>query len=301
MQDLLYCENISREEVMGQRNGRFRIKKGRRCVSQQSQTSAVTSVKQGFSYQRDAQGCSLKRRETMRKIGAFTTMVLMMAAILAFSSPFSMEPTQAFGQSGSKVLMIPREGYSQDLDLMISMEVGVMTRLLNSAGYTVDVATTSGYPIVGPTRRIEKVVRLQDVNVNDYVGVIMPCMAVGLFPGPPVAPEAVAVVKKALADGKPVGAALGSINVLAEAGVLKGKKYAYYRDPMKTDASWAITDPRFADALYSGPGTTQDGKIITCGVCPNIEKVYGWGIDPFDMENGPVKLTKAFIGAIGSQ
>jgi putative intracellular protease/amidase len=232
----------------------------------------------------------------MRKVGAFATMVVMMAAVIAFASLFC---TQAHGQSSSKVLMIPREGYSQDIDLMIGMEVGVMTKLLNSAGFKVDIATTSGYPIVGHSQEIESVMRLQDVNVKDYAGVIMPCMGVGLFPGPPVAPEAVLLVKKALADGKPVAAALGSANILAEAGVLKGKRYSYFRDPLKTDASWTRMDPRFADAIYSGPGTTQDGQIITCGVCPNTEKLNGWGFDPFDVENGTVKLTKTFIAALG--
>jgi putative intracellular protease/amidase len=177
-----------------------------------------------------------------------------------------------------------------------------MTTLLRGAGFEVHIATSSGQPIIGPTQKIQNVVRLADVNVNDYRGVIMPCMAVGLFPGPPVAPEAVAIVQKALNSGKPVAAALGAINVLAEAGVLKGKRYSYFSDPLKADSPWRRSDPRFADAIYIGPGTTQDGNIITCGVCPNIEKVYGWGMDPYDPEGGggTIKLTKAFIAALGS-
>ena len=62
------------------------------------------------------------------------------------------------------------------------------------------------------------------MKVADYAGFIMPCMAVGLFPGPPVAPEAVAIVKQAVAEGKPVAAQFGSVIILAQAGVLKGKK-----------------------------------------------------------------------------
>ncbi len=79
----------------------------------------------------------------MKKIGAFTTMVLMMTAIIAGISLFCAEPAKAFAQGSSgKVLLIPREGYSQDLDLVISKEVSVMTKLLNNAGFTVDIATT---------------------------------------------------------------------------------------------------------------------------------------------------------------
>jgi putative intracellular protease/amidase len=225
----------------------------------------------------------------MRKFGIFVTvMLLFVASVISFSS-------QAFGQSGSKVLMIPREGYSQDLDYMIKGEVGVMLLLLKNAGFGVDIATpsgpTSGLAILGPTQKMEKTLRLADINVNNYVGVIMPCMAVGAFPGPPVSTEAVAIVKKALADGKPVAAAANSSILLAEAGLLKEKKYAYWRDPLKTDENWKLTDPRFEGAIYSGPGVIQDGKIITSGVCPWIERAMG-------LPNNTVELTQTFIKAI---
>ena len=64
----------------------------------------------------------------MRKITVFTTIMLITAAI-SFSSHLFTAPTEAFGQTTRKVLMITREGYSTDLDLMIKMEVGVMTVL----------------------------------------------------------------------------------------------------------------------------------------------------------------------------
>jgi putative intracellular protease/amidase len=223
----------------------------------------------------------------VKKISVFAVIVIL-AGVISFSS-------QAFGQSGSKVLMIPREGYSQDLDYMIKAEVGVMLVLLKNAGFKVDIATpsgpTSGLAILGPTQKIEKTLRLADINVNNYVGVIMPCMAVGAFPGPPVSPETVAIVKKALVDGKPVAAASNSSILLAEAGLLKGKKYAYWRDPLKTDENWKLTDPRFEGAIYSGPGVIQDGKIITSGSCPWIERASG-------LPNNTVELTQTFIKAI---
>src|SRR4030042_1568452 len=128
----------------------------------------------------------------MRKIIIFASIMFIMGVVSFLSHPI-MGPTEAFGQSGRKVLMVPREGYSTDLDLMIKMEVGVMNVLLKGAGFEVDIATTSGQTILGPTQKIEKVLRLSEVNVNDYVGIIMACMAVGMFPGPPVSPEAVAI------------------------------------------------------------------------------------------------------------
>ena len=223
----------------------------------------------------------------MRRISIFAIMVIL-AGIISFSS-------QAFGQSGSKVLMIPREGFSEDLDLMIKMEIGVMTKLLKKAGFDVDIATTSGQPIIGPTQKIEKVARLSEIKLDDYAGVIMPCMAVGMFPGPPVSPEAVAVVKKSLADGKPVAAAANSSIILAEAGVLKGKRYAFATDPLNPGQGWPKrTDQRFKGAIYSGAGVVQDGKIITSGACPNVQRVLA-------MQEGTIELTQKFIAAIGSK
>ena len=221
----------------------------------------------------------------MKRFSIFVAIMVIMTSAISFSS-------EAFGQNGRKVLMIPREGYSTDLDLMIKMEVGVMTILLKNAGFGLDIATTSGANILGPTQKIEKVLRLSEIKLDNYVGVIMPCMAVGMFPGPPVSPEAVQIVKKALSDGKPVAAAANSSIILAEAGVLKGKKYAFLVDPLKTTETRQRTDPRFVDAIYSGPGVVQDGKIITSGVCPNLERAYG-------MQNGTIELTKKFIAEIG--
>ncbi len=102
----------------------------------------------------------------MKKVSLFVTVVILAGAI-------SFSP-QAFGQGSSKVLMVPREGYSQNIDLMITMEVGVMTFHLKRAGFEVDIATTSGFPILGHTQRIEKVLRLTDINLGNYAGIIMP-------------------------------------------------------------------------------------------------------------------------------
>ncbi len=224
----------------------------------------------------------------MKRIVIFlAVMILVVTGVISHES-------QVYGQSAKKVLMIPREGYSRDLDLMIKMEVGVMNILLKRSGFQVDIATTSGMPIKGATEKIEKVLRLVDVKLENYAGVIMPCMAVGAFPGPPVSSEAVVIIKKALADGKPVAASTFSVTVLAEAGLLKGKKYAFPRDPLKTDANFNLTDRRFEGATYSGPGVVQDGKIITSGACPYVERRYG-------MPSRVVPLTQTFIKAISAK
>jgi len=201
--------------------------------------------------------------------------------------------SQAFGQGNTKVLMMPREGYSADLDLMIKMEIGVMKVLLKNAGLNVDIATSSGLPIVGPTDKVTDIKELRNIKTDDYAGVIIPCMAVGgaTQPYPAVSPEAITIVKKALSEGKPVAANGNAAAVLAEAGVLKGKKYSFIRDPLKPTPTIPFTFPAFEGTIYSGTGLVQDGLIITSGICPTIEKVTG-------MENGTVKLTNAFIAAV---
>jgi len=196
-----------------------------------------------------------------------------------------MGPTEAFGQDGRKVLMFLRDGESYDLDLMLKMEVGTMTMLLKKAGFQVDVASSSGQPFAGPHEKIEKVMRLSEIKLDDYMGIIIPCLNIRKGTA---TPETVAVIKKALADGKPVAAPMSAITILAGADLLKGKKYAFFDDPLKRQPP----DLRFTDAIYSGRAPVQDGKIITSGGCPATERYLG-------VQNRTLELTQMFIVAIG--
>ena len=174
---------------------------------------------------------------------------------------------------------------------MLDREVGVMMRMLRMAGYKVEVATASCMPIISPALDLKPDLMLANVKVGDYVGFILPCMAVGGIPGPPVAPEAVEIVKQAVAEGKPVAAQYGSVIILAQAGILKGKKYAFFSDPLKTTPWRKITDPRFDAAIYSGRNVVQDGIILTSGVCPYLEKLTG-------LPDQTPNLTQAFIAEL---
>ena len=170
-------------------------------------------------------------------------------------------------EGGGKVLLIPREGKSAYFEISLEKEVGVMVGMLKDAGFEVEVATLSGQPMVEGSSALKPDLRLADVKLTDYAGIIMPCMAAGLRLGPPVAPEAIAIVKQAVAEGKPVAAQLGSVYVLAEAGVLKGKQFAFMDDPSSPYGS-SPKDTRFVDAIYGGNGVVQDGNIITSGISP---------------------------------
>ena len=203
----------------------------------------------------------------------------------------SLIPTQSFAQSRPKVLLIPREGGSRDIEFMLEKEVGTMKLMLTRAGFKVETATASGGRIVSPGGDLIPDLRLDEVKVADYEGFIMPCIGVGGIPGPPVAPEAVAIVKQALAEGKPVAALNGSVTILAHAGVLKGKKYATVTNPLKTTPRRSFIDHRFDGAIYSGRGVVQDGNIITSSNCPTIERFFG-------LPETTAELTQTFIAEI---
>ena len=64
------------------------------------------------------------------------------------------------------------------------------------------------------------------------------------------------MVKEALSMGRPVAAQHASIEILAVAGVLVGRKYANWEDQSGKIAC-------FEGAVYSGDGVVRDGKIIT--------------------------------------
>ena len=68
-----------------------------------------------------------------------------------------------------------------------------------------------------------------------------------------------ALVRSAVAAGKPVAAQTGSLWTLAKAGLLKGKKYAY---------AFAEKSTHFSGATFAGTGVVRDGLVITSGICP---------------------------------
>jgi putative intracellular protease/amidase len=99
----------------------------------------------------------------------------------------------------------------------------------------------------------------------------------------PVYPEAVQLVKEAVAKGIPVAAQYASVFILAEAGVLEGIQFA-----------GPLTVAPAGDENYMGYGVVQDGNIITSGRCPFSAKETG-------KPDGTPELTRLFIEAIRKQ
>lgn len=185
-------------------------------------------------------------------------------------------------QDTPKVLLFITDG-SPDLEFMLTNEVGVMKKMLEQSGIEVDVATLSGEPISVGSVNLSSVLKLTDVIADDYAGIILPCMAARSKERD--IPEMVAIVKKALGEGKPVAAQFDAICFLARAGVLNGKKYSYGTEVDLEEL------PEFEGGIYSGTGIVQDGNIITSGVCPFWARQSG-------LKDGTPGLTQALIEAV---
>jgi putative intracellular protease/amidase len=167
----------------------------------------------------------------------------------------------AYAQNVPKVLLFMRNAQkSDDLEYMLKKEVGVMRDILEKSGYRIIVATLDGSSFTAGSTTVKADIKLADAKVADYEGFILPCLGVPSYPAPPeVSPDAITLVKNAASAGKPIAAQTGSLWTLAEAGLLKGKKYAY---------AFEEKSPYFAGATFAGTGVVRDGLILTSGYCP---------------------------------
>jgi len=190
--------------------------------------------------------------------------------------------TNAKAESGQKVLLILRErvGSSGGEGILTTNEAIVMKHMLEEAGFMVVIATASGTTYVNGDIKFESDLKLAEVKVTDYVGFIMPCLALGTSN---VKPEEVTIAKKIVAEGKPVAAQRKGVLILAQAGVLAGKRYSYFSEP-------ASYDKQFDKAIYSGKGVVQDGNIITSSYCP-----YHGSLDQ------TAELTQTFIDELNKK
>jgi putative intracellular protease/amidase len=197
-------------------------------------------------------------------------------ALLAMLCAFAVG--QAAAADKGKVLMVVRPGDQQIADLMLTKEVGAMKTTLSDAGYTVVVATLTGQPVKGSTVSLKPDLKLSDVKVADYRGLIVPCMAAG---GAPAPSEAMEILKKALALGKPIAAQNSAVLMIGQAGALKGRHFA-----IEADLASSI-----AGGIYSGIGVVQDGNIVTSGTCPFMAQ-------ELKKPDGTVELTRKLIALI---
>jgi len=188
----------------------------------------------------------------------------------------------SFDNYAPKVLLYIQDG-SMALEFMLIHEAGKMKQILIQAGFEVTTATMSGEVLKTDSVTIKPDLKLSEVNIANYAGFIIPCMAVG---DTVVTLEEINLVKKVVNEDKPLAAQLGGVYILAKAGILNGKKYALIDD--------ASMSPTFKSGIYSGRGVIQDGIIITSGVCPAMAKEKGYS-------DGTEMLTQTLIAAINAK
>lgn len=199
--------------------------------------------------------------------------ILCITATLFVAPPMVADP-------GERVFMYVRDG-SRDLDLMLREEVGVMRSMLTDAGYIVDIATPNDAPMSAAGSTLQPTIKLDAVDIADYVGVILPCMAPASGHTMPATVEALAA--RAVELGLPIAASRGSVTTLANVGALRGHRYAAF--------AGAAEREEFADGEFLGTGVVRDRKISTAGICPLAARSLG---EP----DGTVELTTSFIAAL---
>ena len=107
-----------------------------------------------------------------------------------------------------QVLMILTE-HSNAIDYMLTNEAGVMKDMITNAGYKVVTASDSGQPLGSGNTTLKPDLKIADVKVGDYVGLIDPCMA--RDETAQTSPETLAIIKDAVAKGEVVAGQLGGV------------------------------------------------------------------------------------------
>ena len=202
--------------------------------------------------------------------------ILLIATLLLFLVGCTPGKTKS-----NKVLLVLAER-SYDMDYMLEKEVSVDVDMLKKAGFDPVLASPTGKTL-GELYKITPDLKLADVKVEDYVGVMFPCMAADFVS--PYYPEPLRVAQKAVALKKPIAAQVHGIFTLSIAGVMDGKQYALVSE---------LNDFGLVpNGIYKGEGIVQDGNIFTSGICPYMARETG-------KPDGTKELTQKFIDYLTS-
>ncbi len=177
--------------------------------------------------------------------------------------------SQAKTKSNQVLLVLAERSY--DMDYMLENEISVMVNLLKKAGYEPVLASPTGQ-ILGSNYKITPDMKLSDVKLEEYAGVIFPCMA-AMFDSP-YYPEPIQIAQKAAALKKPIAAEVHGLFTLSAAGVMNGKQYTLISDLY--DSGKVLYNAGLVPyGIYKGEGVVQDGNIFTAGVCPFMARETG--------------------------
>jgi len=190
-------------------------------------------------------------------------------------------------QDKPAVLLIARgeasPGGERALKTDIDKEANTIIDRLHALGYAVDVASESGNPIQAGGSELKVNMKLSDVQVQRYIGVIIPCMA---QPHDTIPPEAVKILQEAKNTNIPVAAQQSGVEILGAAGLLKGRNYAVGESAQEFDSN-------LKDGIFKGVGVVQDGNIVTSGICPWLAEYHAG-----QLKDGTEELVVTFVGLL---
>lgn len=186
---------------------------------------------------------------------------------------------------GNSVLMFIRDR-SRDQRLMLEEEVLVMKTMLEAEGYRVETATVDGKDISAGPILVKVDNKIADVLMDDFNAIILPCMAPPI--GSTIERKVVDLVRDAENAGKPIAANRGSVVVLADAGVLKGRRFAG-PSPVNVEEQSS-----FQGSTYNGTGTERDGIVSTNGICPLAAR-------SLNLPDGTADLTQSLIDSLNER
>ncbi len=149
---------------------------------------------------------------------------------------------------GKKILMIIASQNFRDEELLIPK------KLFEKEGYQVVIASSSLKPAKGMLGAlVTPQILIDQVNVDDYDAIVF-VGGIGAqeYFHNPVAHK---IAREAVVKGKVLGAICLAPRILAEAGVLKGKKATVWQSEGK-----ALEEK---GAIYTGKPVEIDGKIVT--------------------------------------
>lgn len=190
----------------------------------------------------------------------------------------------SFGQIPKILLLVPEDNPDYLVsDMIFNIEAGAMVRMLEDAGYEVDVATGSGQRLTAGQNSFMPEYRFTEINVDDYVGLILP--SVRASKREKYSEGATDIIRQIHMQRKPIAAQAYGIVWLGEAGVLSGKKFSF----VSANVNSIRLKNRLKDGVLIGNRPiVKDGNIITSGVCPDTSR-------KFNLPDGTEWLTKALI------
>ena len=190
-----------------------------------------------------------------RYVSFFTILIILLSSTVVFAQ----EQQQKTGKlRGKKIVMIIAKSMFEEVEFKEPREI------FDREGAAVTIASSTLSMATGGDLKVQPNILIDDINVSDFDAIVF----IGGFGCAEYFDNPVAhkIAKEALDQDKILAAICMAPRILANAGVLKGKK--------ATCSSNAREDVKAKGAMVTGEIVERDGKIIT-GNGPSASTKFG--------------------------